>query len=232
MKQKNLYLTAVWLLLIESFLIFAPLYILGKTLNWPASLDEPASVNLPLILEQYAGMMTGYSIYLVYSILFWPMAYFTGRVFAEDDSNNVWFKMGCGFAVASIIARSLGIVRWMFGMPVLAKLYINGSPQLKESISMVYDMLNAYMGGVGEMLGVSLFAVLWLVFTSVMIIQSEKWPSWLGYFGFVAGIALMMNTLEAVGINLGAFISVTVAVFHFWMWAAAFVIFRKMKKNI
>ena len=40
-------------LIIEFLLIFAPLVILGAAINWPGSLDEPASVNLPLILEQY-----------------------------------------------------------------------------------------------------------------------------------------------------------------------------------
>ena len=56
-------------LIIEILLIFAPLIILGAAINWPASLDEPAGINLPLIHEQYTAMMTGYSIYLVYLLL-------------------------------------------------------------------------------------------------------------------------------------------------------------------
>ncbi len=81
-------------LIIEFLLIFAPLIILGAAINWPASLDEPASVNLPLILEQYMAMMTGYSIYLVYSLLFWPMAYLTGRAIVIDDTSEYTFPCG------------------------------------------------------------------------------------------------------------------------------------------
>ena len=64
--------TAIFLLVFEALLLFVPLIILGNAINWPASLDEPASVNLPLILEQFPAMFTGYSIYFVYSLLFWP----------------------------------------------------------------------------------------------------------------------------------------------------------------
>jgi hypothetical protein len=44
----SIYRQAAVFLIIEVVLIFAPLIILGAAINWPASLDEPANVNLPL----------------------------------------------------------------------------------------------------------------------------------------------------------------------------------------
>ena len=216
-------------LIIEFLLIFAPLIILGAAINWPASLDEPASVNLPLILEQYMAMMTGYSIYLVYSLLFWPMAYLTGRAIVIGDTGNTLFRVASGFAALSVLARTLGIVLWLFAMPVLARLYINPavSEDFKERISMVYEMLNAYAGGVGEILGVSLFASIWLVLISILLIRSSQWPNWLGYFGLVVAAALLLNLLEVVGIDMGAMISVSETLQHFWMLATAIVFLRK-----
>ena len=216
-------------LIIEALLIFAPLIILGAAINWPASLDEPASVNLPLILEQYKAMMTGYSIYLVYSLLFWPVAYLTGRAIVIGDTENTLFRVANGFAALSALARALGIVRWLFAMPVLARLYTNPavSENFKESISMVYEMLNAYAGGIGELLGVNLFASIWLVLISVLLIRSPQWPQWLSYFGFVVAAALLLNLLEVVGIDMGAMITVSVTLLHFWMLATAIVFLRK-----
>jgi len=216
-------------LIIEFLLIFAPLIILGAAINWPASLDEPASVNLPLILEQYIAMMTGYSIYLVYSLLFWPMAYLTGRVIVIGDTENTLFRVASGFAALSALARALGIVRWLFAMPVLARLYTNPtvSENSKESISMVYEMLNAYAGGIGELLGVNLFASIWLVLISLLLIRSPQWPKWLSYFGFVVAAALLLNLLEVAGIDMGAMITVSVTLLHFWMLATAIVFLRK-----
>lgn len=216
-------------LIIEFLLIFAPLIILGAAINWPASLDEPASVNLPLILEQYIAMMTGYSIYLVYSLLFWPMAYLTGRAIVIGDTENTLFRVASGFAALSALARALGIVRWLFAMPVLARLYTNPtvSENFRESISMVYEMLNAYAGGIGELLGVSLFASIWLVLISLLLIRSPQWPKWLSYFGFVVAASLLLNLLEVVGIDMGAMITVSETLQHFWMLATAIVFLRK-----
>jgi hypothetical protein len=220
---------AIVLLIIEFFLIFPPLIILGAAINWPASLDEPASVNLPLILEQYAGVMTGYSIYLVYSLLFWPVAYLTGRVIVGDDPDNPLFRIASAFAALSALARALGIVRWLFAMPVLAQLYTasTATPELQASISVVYEMLNAYAGGVGELLGVSLFAVIWLVLISLLIMRQANWPNWLGYFGLVAAASLFLNLFETIGVDMGPMITVSVTLLHFWMLAAALVFWRK-----
>ena len=216
-------------LIIEFLLIFAPLIILGAAINWPASLDEPASVNLPLILDKYMAMMTGYSIYLVYSLLFWPMAYLTGRAIVIGGADNTLFRVASGFAALSVLARALGIVRWLFAMPVLARLYTNPavSENFKESINMVYEMLNAYAGGIGELLGVSLFASIWLVLISMLLIRTSRWPNWLGYFGLVVAASLLLNLLEMVGIDMGAMISVSETLQHFWMLATAIVLLRK-----
>jgi hypothetical protein len=216
-------------LIIEFVLIFAPLIILGASINWPASLDEPASVNLPLILDQYVAMMTGYSIYLVYSLLFWPMAYLTGRAIVISDTGNTIFRVATGFAVLSTLARALGIVRWLFAMPVLARLYTNpaATENLKNNISMVYEMLNAYAGGIGELLGVSLFASIWLVLISILLLRSSHWPSWLGYFGLIVAASLLFNLLEMIGIDMGAMITVSETLQHFWMLTTAIVFLRK-----
>lgn len=228
-EPRSLRRAAIGLLIIEIFLIFPPLIILGAAINWPASLDEPASVNLPLVLEQYAAVMTGYGIYLVYSLLFWPVAYLTGRVITGDDTESSLFRVASGFAALSALARALGIVRWLFAMPVLAQLYTApaATPELKASISVVYEMLNSYAGGVGELLGVSLFAVIWLVLISILIIRKANWSNWLGYFGFVAAASLFLNLLQIIGIDLGPMITISVTLLHLWMLAATIVFFRK-----
>jgi len=231
-ERKKLLKQAAVLLIIEFLLLLLPLLILGSSIKWPASLDEPARVNLPLILENYGSMMTGYSIYLVYSLLFWPVAYLTGRAIVGSDVNNILFRIANGFAALSVLARCLGIVRWLFTMPVLAEFYVAPSTTevTKENISILYETLNSYAGGVGELLGVSLFAVLWLMLISILIIRSSKWPRLLGYFGFVTAASLMINLLEVLGMDLGPIISISVVLLHLWMLSTAIVFFIKAKQ--
>ena len=63
-------------------------------------------------------------------------------------------------------------------MPALATLYIDPtiSTGTRESIAVVYLALNDYAGSVGEVLGVSLFAGLWLAIVSLRILQTRVLP--------------------------------------------------------
>jgi hypothetical protein len=229
--MKKLYKNAAILLLVEFSLLFIPLFILGISINWPASLDEPASVNLPLILKEFPSVITGYSIYLLYSILFWPLTYLVGKVIVNGDDQNTLFQIANGFGILSTLARCIGIVRWLFAMPVLARLYVapDTTEEMKASISIIYDMLNSFAGGIGELLGVSLFAVIWLVLISVLILRSAIWTKSLGYFGFVVAGALLINLVEVVGIDPGPMITISVVLLHIWMLVTGIVFLRKKR---
>ncbi|MEM6802451.1 MAG: DUF4386 family protein [Bacteroidota bacterium] len=231
MKKLSTLSWAVALLLIEAHLIFLPLIILGTSINWPASLDEPASVNLPLILDNYTALITGYGIYLLYSLLFWPVAYLCGRILVLGKMENVCFQIATGFALLSALARAMGIVRWLFSMPALAKQYLDSnSEEVQANISIQYEMLNSYAGGVGELIGVDLFAAIWLSLISVLILRQEFWPNWMASFGFITSALLCSNWMEVVGVNMGAMKTISVVFLHFWMLAAAFVFHKRREK--
>lgn len=233
MNTSHYRITAV-LLLIEALLIFAPMVILGGAIDWPTSLDEPASVMLPRIQDNEAAVFTGYFIYLIYSILFWPVALMLTRIVAQQDTFSPILKIAAGFGIASAVARTLGIIRWLLPMPMLADKYTDPttSAQTQETISVVYDMLNDYAGAIGEQLGVSLFAALWLTLVSIVIVRSSVLPRWLGGFGLVAAASLYTNLLELAGVDLGAFLTVSVSIIHVWLLAAAVVVFRADNQTV
>ena len=126
-KADRTFLTLTALLLVLEFvLLTATIVVLGAAIGWPASLDEPASVNLPLITEQRGAVILGYGSYLLYSILILPLALLLYRVLGDRDgsSPSTLLAIAAGFGVASALARSLGILRWLVLMPVLAELYL------------------------------------------------------------------------------------------------------------
>ena len=43
---------------------------LGAAVDWPASLDDPASIALPRLAENEGAVYFGYFAYLLYSVLF------------------------------------------------------------------------------------------------------------------------------------------------------------------
>jgi Domain of unknown function (DUF4386) len=230
--QKSLYTIAGWLLIAESLLIFVPLTVLGSAINWPKSLSDPADKILPLLVENASAVRFGYLVYLIYSILFWVIASLTIWVLSDDEPDSIWLRIANGFGIASAVARCLGIIRWLVAMPALATLYTDPtiSTGTRESISVVYRALNDYAGSIGEVLGVSLFAGLWLAIVSVRILQTRILPRWLGFLGLVSATLLGVQLARLFGVDLGAFISVSVSVLQLWFLAMGIVLVAKAAK--
>jgi hypothetical protein len=229
--QKSLYTIAGWLLIAESLLIFVPLTILGSAINWPKSLSDPADKILPLLVENASAVRFGYLVYLVYSILFWVIASLTIRVLSDEETDSIWLRVANGFGIASAVTRCLGIIRWLVAMPALATLYIDPtSTGSRESIAVVYRALNDYAGSVGEVLGVSLFAGLWLAIVSLRILQTRILPRWLGFLGLVSATLLGVQLARLFGVDLGAFISISVSVLQLWFLAMGIVLVTKAAK--
>jgi Domain of unknown function (DUF4386) len=224
--QKSLYTIAGWLLIAESLLIFVPLTVLGSAINWPKSLSDPADKILPLLVENASAVRFGYLVYLIYSILFWVIASLTIRVLSDDEPDSIWLRVANGFGIASTVARCLGIIRWLVAIPALATLYTDPtiSTGTRESIAVVYRALNDYAGSVGEVLGVSLFAGLWLAIVSVRILQTRILPRWLGFLGLLSATLLAVQLAKLFGADLGAFISVSVSFLQVWFLAMGIVL--------
>ncbi|HEY9629112.1 MAG TPA: DUF4386 family protein [Coleofasciculaceae cyanobacterium] len=230
--KKSLYRTAGWVLIVESLLLFVPVAILGSAINWPQSLGDPADVMLPLLVQKAGAVRLGYFIYLIYSILFWLVALVTIRVVGNEEPQSIWLRLATGFGIASAIARCLGIIRWLVAIPALAALYVNPdtSAPTREAIAVVYRVLNDYAGSIGEVLGVSLFAALWLAIVSLTILHMHVLPRWLGFFGLVSATLLGLQLAEVFGVDLGGFITVSVSVLQLWFLSAGVIILQHLNR--
>lgn len=217
------------LLVIESLILFVPVAILGSAINWPASLSEPPAVILPLIQQQANAVRLGYLVYLAFSVLFWPVALLTARSVAGSDTLSPLLRVAAGFGIASAVARTLGIIRWLVAMPALALLYTDpgATDATRAMVEVVYQALNAYAGSIGEVLGVSLFAALWLGAVAIAILRSGTLPRWLGALGLLAAVTLLGGLVELFGIDLGALITVTTSLVQLWMLAAGLVLLTR-----
>jgi hypothetical protein len=232
--QQPLTFATALILLLEGLLLFVPMAILGQAINWPASLDLPAAEMLPLLQSQLGSARLGYSTYLLYSLLFFPLALLVNRLIAERGTGEqggwgVLLQIGLGFAALSTLARSIGIIRWLVAMPVLAGLYTDpaATPAGQAGIAAAFAALNAFGGSIGEVLGVNLFAGLWLLLTSITILRTGALPRWLGVFGLLAAALLFVATIEIFGVDIGALIIISTSAIQLWFLATGVVLLRR-----
>lgn len=218
--------------IIQGLILFVPLIVLGAAINWPESLGDPASVSLPRLLENEAAVRTGYVFYLIYSIIFLiSISFLTELVFGKN--NQLLVKIIIGFAIASVLARSIGIIRWLAPMYDLANLWkITEDQNQKDSISVVFEALNSYGGTIGEVLGVSIFAALSIFFLSIGNYKYKSLPAWFSVFGLVASIGLILTSLEIIGFDPGEIvITMGTTIIQLWFLFTGFWLLRKSIKK-
>lgn len=210
---------AGWASLAQGLLLFIPLYVLGAAVNWPASLDDPASIALPRLAENEGAVRFGYFSYLLYSALFAVTIVLLARLVEGNLTIGVR-RLLIGFAIASAISRSLGIVRWLGPMPELAKSYnAAGNDTQRSSLAAIYDALNSYGGTIGEVLGVGLFAAISIGLLSIGLLRSHSMPRWIAFGGVVSAFALALSAVELFAIDLGPMLTITVTVVQLWFLA-------------
>lgn len=210
--------TSAGLLAAQFALLWTTFFILSSAIGWPATLDDPASIALPRVIENLGAVMSGYSAYLVAAILVVPAsASLVVRLVLSRTTSTLLI----GLAVLSAIAKAIGITRWLFAMPTLAEAFVApGADQAQ--ISIVFDMLNAWAGGIGEVLGVGLFSGLWTIVLGIAVLATrERSSALVGGFAIVGGTSLFLTIPAGFGVEMGPVLTITNVVWQFSLLAVA-----------
>ena len=132
---------------------------------------------------------------------------------------------------AAALVQALGLVRWPFAVPELARRYLAASDgpdgtAERRSIEVTFVTLHRLLGvGIGEHLGY-LLTGLWTLLVAASILVTTAIPGWLGIAGIPIGVALLVGTLEFVGPNeergwplAGTIVPIAYLVWSVWLIA-------------
>jgi hypothetical protein len=107
------------------------------------------------------------------------------------------------FGVLAGLVQTLGLLRWVYVVPALARDHSDPSlePAEREVNAAVFRALHRYLGvGVGEHLGYLLTGI-WSGLIGLAVIQGTALPTWLGWPGIVIGAGLAIGSAEFLGPN-------------------------------
>jgi hypothetical protein len=213
------------LALLQTALFLVPLVVLGRAIGWPASLRLPASDALPLIAAQADAVLLGYGAYLLVSLALIPLA-FALRSWIAAGGPVGWLADALAFVGAAAgLFKTLGIVRWLSVMPMLAAEYRETTePLARLMIELNYRAANAYAGAVGELLGVQLLSGLWLVGIGAALLRRGK--TWLGWSGAFVGTLFLLTALRLVWPQAALIQSAAAPLALVWFVALAVVVWR------
>ena len=163
---------------------------------------------MPRIAANARAVAVGYTGYLLSAILLAAIAVLLAQLFRDlphaPHARRI-ATLSIVFGSLASFAKLLGITRWLTAMPLLVEAFTNPATDgaTRAALVVVYTTLNAYAGGLGELIGVALFSGLWTL-TAAWLVLRAGYPRWLGWFGIGAGIVSLVLSLELTGVVFDA----------------------------
>jgi hypothetical protein len=206
-------------------------FLLARLFAYPAILRSPTATilsrfhagGLRLRLVWYGFMLT--------AVLLAPLAVLLGQVLAREG-----LAVAPGATVVGVLAavvQFLGLARWPFLVPALARTYEDptSGEARREATVVVFESFHRYLGvAVGECLGY-LFTGAWTVLVGVAMLQSSTFEPWLAWPGIAIGLLLVAGSLEFVGPFeergwklAGALVPIAYTAWSLWLLAAGVVL--------
>ena len=203
---------------------------LGRVFEYPGILRQPTPVILTRFAAGGSGLIVRWWLFMLTALALLPLAVLVGVVLGAAPAALVGASIVVGAAAA--LVQVLGLVRWPFAVPELARRYAAADEgptgdATRATIEVVFATLHRLLGvAIGEHLGYLLTGA-WTLLVSAAMPATTVVPSWLGIVGLVIGVALMIGSLEFVGPNEAhgwAFAEklVPVAYIAWSLWLAAF----------
>jgi Domain of unknown function (DUF4386) len=176
---------------------------LGRVFDYPDILRKEPDEILRRFHAGGAGLILRWEALLVSALLMLPLAALLAIVLGAPPALAV---LSVVIGTAAALVQALGLVRWPFAVPELARRYMEApegpdGDDARRTVELVFATLHRLLGvGIGEHLGY-LLTGLWTLLVAGSIVSTTILPAWLGIVGIPIGIALLVGTLEFVGPN-------------------------------
>jgi Domain of unknown function (DUF4386) len=221
--------SALLILLPLAFNLF--FFLLARRFDYPDILRSPTEDVLRRFQAGGVSLKLLWYGFMLTAILFAPLAVLVGQVLASDGGDVVATAVVVG--VLASIVQFLGLARWPFLVPVLARTYADpaSSEAKREATIVVFDAFHRYLGvAVGECLGY-LFTGSWTVLVGIAMLQSPVFDAWLAWPGIIIGVLLAAGSLEFVGRFeekgwrlAGTLVPIAYIAWSLWLMAAGIVL--------
>jgi hypothetical protein len=201
---------------------------LGRAFDYPDILRREPDEILRRFAAGGSGLVIRWEALLVSAIAMLPLVALLAVVLAAPPALTA---LSIVVGAAAALVQALGLVRWPFAVPELARRYVAAegpdAEAIRRSIELTFATLHRLLGvGIGEHLGY-LLTGLWTLLVAASILSTAVLPGWLGIIGLPIGVALLVGALEFVGPNeqdgwplAGTIVPIAYIAWSVWLIAA------------
>jgi hypothetical protein len=108
-----------------------------------------------------------------------------------------FIKWATTLGVISGMVQIIGLLRWVFVVPVIAGNYVAASDAATQETAKISFQVIHQLGGVllGEHIG-QLFTIVWTIMMSVAFMKLKLFPKWVNWLGIISSIINLMAQAE------------------------------------
>ncbi|OYW19998.1 MAG: hypothetical protein B7Z54_02365 [Sphingobacteriales bacterium 12-47-4] len=181
------------LLILGALGVFIPYTILTITFDYPNILRQETGSILTrfheggpsLIWTWWAFAILGLPLLVAYVLL--------GQKLETRYSFTRW---ATSIGVIGLVVQMIGLLRWVFVVPVLANNFVSGTEMARESSLVGFQLIHQYGGVVlGEHIG-QLFTIIWTVLISAALLKANFIPRWVAWLGYLASFIYFLAQAE------------------------------------
>ncbi len=208
-------------------------FLLGRRFDYPNILRQPTGEILHRFQAGGTALKLTWHGFFLTAVAFVPLVVLVGQVLAKDELAVM--PLATTFGVLAAVVQVLGLIRWPYLVPYLARTYLDpsSSEATREAVAVVFQSFHRYAGvAIGEHLGY-LFTGLWTLLVGVAMTQAEVFPTWLGWPGIVLGLALIVGSVEFAGAFeeagwtfAGMLVPIAYIVWSLWLVVAGVMLLR------
>lgn len=173
--------------------------LLAQRFDYPDVLRRPTFEVLERFRLGGSGLVLLWWLFALSAVLFTAVAVLLA--IAAGDADRTLVVLGAVIGVLASAVQFLGLVRWPFLVPYLARIAGETEPDSPrgQAVDVTFQAFNRYLGvGVGEHLGYG-FTGIWTILAGLALIDSVVVPDWVAAVGVAIGPLFLVCSLEFVG---------------------------------
>ncbi|MCM4153963.1 DUF4386 domain-containing protein [Arenibacter sp. N53] len=173
------------LLIVGVIGIFVPYTILTMIFEYPTILRQDTGT---ILVKFYNGGNTLIWTWWAFAILGLPILEACILIGQKLESKFYFVRWATILGVIGLMVQVLGLLRWTFVVPVLAKDFVLGNEMTKEAVTVAFKVVHQYGGIIlGEHIG-QLFTIGWTVMITSAFEKLKLFPKWIIWLGYAASI--------------------------------------------
>jgi len=208
--------TGIFFVLLVIFLNI-PYIRLTQIFEYDDILRKPIDYVLTQFHAGGASLILTWFAFAIAALLFIPASILLQKVI---DLDSPYLAISTMMGSISGVLQAIGLMRWVFVVPLLAKLYTdpNSSSTTREAVKVVYQAVHQYGGvAIGEQLGQTLL-IGWTIGVGTAMLRSPLFKSWVAWYGLFTTPLLLIGQSEIVATVIPSMPIIELTPIGFILW--------------